>query len=357
MIAQHHAKACLALPRETELYAADPSSKARESFQKEFPDAILFESSEQMLAHAPAQDFDMVCVSTPPKFHHAEAIKALESGRHVVCEKPFAMKMEEARQIVDTAKKLGLNVSCCSNRFIGWSGNMLARELIQDGAIGEPYLVDFQHRNPCQRTGVDYQYGSWWFLDKSKSGGGQLMDWGPYDMACLLHIFQPVKVTVSDAVTRSIPVRNKIPDEVIFDIDTHATASLRFELAQGATVIVRYERGGCLHGESYEAEGVYGTKGYLKWHWLPFNENPRAAIKTTKAKGLADEVVYPLQADPDNDGWMHAPVREFDRYLRGDANAAVLVNEKAIQPFSVLRAFYDVAETGLPVTLDFRESK
>lgn len=352
-ISHQHANARKALPRETELYAADPSPQARERFLEAFPDAILFESSDAMLAHAPAQEYDIVVVATPPRFHCPETLKALQSRRNVVCEKPFAMNLKEARQMVDAAKEAGLHVSCCSNRFIGWSANSKLRELIQDGAIGEPYLVDFQHRKPCSRTGVEYQNGSWWFLDNSMNGGGPVFDWGPYDLAVLLDIFQPSQVTVADAAVRHIDVRHGIPDDVVFDIETHAAATIRFVLDGGKAVTVRYERGSCLHGEPYETEGIYGTEGYLTWDWLPFSEQPRVLLKRTKAPDLADEIAYPLDCYPEGDGWMEAPLREFDRYLRGDAKARVLVNENALKSFNLICAIYEVAEHGQPVTLEY----
>lgn len=353
VISQHHVGAFRALPREAELYAADPSPEARKTFSENFPEATMFESSDEMLAHAPADEFDIVVVSTPPAYHCSEAIKALQSGRHVVCEKPFAMNMEEARKMVDEARKLDLTISCCSNRFIGWSLNLKAKELVHNGEIGRPYLVDFQHRQMCSRTGLEYQRGSWWFVDKSKNGGGALMDWGPYDMSCLVDMFEPVKVTVSDAVSEHINVPYGVPDDIVFDIETTTLASLRFELANGDEVIVRYERTASHHGETYENEGIYFTDGYIKWNWLPFATNGSLTVRTTKSPALASEDVTPATDYPENDTWQQAPVRELDRYIRGDKNAKVLVNEKAIQPFSILRAIYDCAESGKPVELDF----
>ncbi|MEX0325169.1 MAG: Gfo/Idh/MocA family protein [Puniceicoccaceae bacterium] len=350
-ISHQHATARKALPRETELYVADPNPQAREKFLESFPDAILFETSDAMLAHAPATEHDIVVVATPPRFHCPETLKALQSGRNVVCEKPFAMNLEEARQMVETAKAAGLHVSCCSNRFLGWSANTKMRELIEDGAIGEPYLVDFQHRSPCSRTGVEYQNGSWWFLDNSMNGGGPLFDWGPYDLAVLLDIFQPVQVTVADAVVRHIDVRHGIPDDVVFDIETHTAATVRFVMEDGKAVTIRYERGCCLHGEAYEIEGVYGTGGYLAWDWIPFGDQLHVRLKKTMGPDEADETAYPAVDYPEGDGWAEAPLREFDRYLRGDASARVIVNEKALQSFQLLGSIYEVSETGQPVTL------
>ncbi|MEM1213188.1 MAG: Gfo/Idh/MocA family oxidoreductase [Planctomycetota bacterium] len=357
VISGHHAQARQALPRDTELYAADPNPDALAKFKAEHPDAITFSSSDEMLAHAPAQAFDIVAVSTPPKWHCSETLKALRSGRNVVCEKPFAMSVDEALQMVDEAKALGLHVSCCSNRFIDWACNQDLKQLIKNGAIGEPYLVDFLHRSSCSRTGVEYQNGSWWFLDKSKNGGGPLLDWGPYDMAVLFELFEPTHVTITGAISQHIDVPHGIPDGVTYDIETQAAATLTLHRDHGRDVTVRYERTCCTHGEDTSQETVYGTEGSATWHWLPFEKDAHVKLRVTRAPRLADETVRPTPAQTDDNTWVHAPVRDFDRFLRGDATAPVLVNDAALFPFSVLQGIYESAETGQPVTVHHATSE
>ncbi|MEM6551459.1 MAG: Gfo/Idh/MocA family oxidoreductase [Planctomycetota bacterium] len=351
VISGHHAQARQALPRETELYAADPNPEALAKFKAEHPDAVTFPSSDEMLAHAPARDLDIVAVSTPPKWHCSETLKALRSGRNVVCEKPFAMSLDEARQMVDEAKTLGLHVACCSNRFIDWASNRDLKQLLNDGVIGEPYLVDFLHRSSCSRTGVEYQNGSWWFLEKAKNGGGPLLDWGPYDVAVLLELFEPTHITITGAIAQHINVPHGIPDGVTYDIETQAAATLTLHRDAGRDVTVRYERTCCTHGENESKETIYGTKGSATWSWLPFEKDPHVKLRVTRAPRLADETVHPSTPQSDDDTWVHAPVREFDRFLRGDATAPVLVNDDALFPFSMLQGIYQAAETGQPVTV------
>ena len=61
-----------------------------------------FTDFDEMLA---AGGFDCVVICTPDQCHTEQAVKALEAGYHVLCEKPLAMKLEECQQIVDAAKK------------------------------------------------------------------------------------------------------------------------------------------------------------------------------------------------------------------------------------------------------------
>jgi predicted dehydrogenase len=297
----------------------------------------------------------MVCVATPPLFHHAETIKALRSGRNVLCEKPFAMNMQEAREMVEVARDCGLHVACCSSRFIGWDLNLKVRKLINSGAIGDIFLLDWIHRKQCSRSGIEHLSNSRWFLDKSKNGGGILMDWGPYDMAVLVSVFQPQVVRVSNAFCRQADVPANLPEGVVYDIETQVGASLAFEQADGKTLTIRYERTNATHGEPLEAQMLYGTKGSLSWNWLPFGENLAITRRRTLSTDRLDVEQTPASSTADPGAWVHAPVREFDKFLRGEATDWVLVNEKALEPFSIIRAIYDSAGTGKSVTLNFTE--
>lgn len=117
-------------------------------------------------------DVDIVYVATPHSRHAADTILCLESGRHVLCEKPFAINHAQARTMVDCAR--------AHDRFLMealWTHfNPVAvhlRELLAEGAIGEPRLlaVDFGFRaehDPEAR------------LFNPELGGGALLDVGVY---------------------------------------------------------------------------------------------------------------------------------------------------------------------------------
>jgi len=351
VISRHHAIARSRLPHPSDLYVADPSAAARETFQNEFPDAVVFDSSAAMLAHAPAQDLDIVCVATPVVFHHAEALRALRSGRHVVCEKPFVMDVAQAEELVSVAGATGLSVSCCSNRFLTWELNQKVADILRTGTLGEIYLMDWIHRDVCQRTGIEYQPGSTHFLDKRKNGGGTVMDWGPYDMSVLLRVLDPLEVKVGAAVCQHAEIPTELPEGAVFDVETQAACSMEFFRRDQSRMLVRYERTCATHGPAMKVVGIYGTRGYLEWDWLPWGENPRIRIRRTGAGGQVSTEEIAADDAESAGRWLTAPLHEFDRYLRGDRKAIVVANRDALATTAMLRAVYDASASGQAVSV------
>jgi len=353
VISHHHAGAAAALPRETELYAADPALAALDHFGQHFPHARLFGTSDEMLAAEDPREGDIVCISTPPRFHAPEAMKALRSGRNVLCEKPLAMNVTEAGVMVGEAGRRGLHIACCSNRFMGWDLNLKAAEIVRSGALRKVYLADWIQRQTCLRSGIEYQQGHHWFLDQTQSGGGVLMDWGPYDFAVRVSLFDLVRVTVSDALCEQPAVPTQLPPGTVFDVETQAVASLVFEAREGGRVLVRYERTSATHGEPCDQSCIYGTEGFLRWDWLPFTENPRLLRRRTTGQTPPEETVGQVRPSLDRHGWMQAPLREFNRYLRGDPGACGLFDAQAFRPFLILQAVYEAAASRRSVSVEF----
>lgn len=354
VIARHHAAASqAAFSQPAELFACDPDAGARERFLADYPMARVFESSDLMLAESPARADDIVVVATPPRFHCAEAIKAFRSGRHVVCEKPLTMRPGEAREMLAAAREAGRHLGCCSNRFLGWELNVRVGELLDAGEIGRPYLVDWLHREVCNRSGLEYQPGSWFFLDKSRNGGGTVMDWGPYDFAVLLSVLRPVQATVLHALCEQADIPTGLPEGVINDVETQGVATIEFRRADGTPVIVRYERTSASHGPAVSIQGIYGTTGYLEWDWLPFGENlTLRRSRTQPGTPPAPETLRTI-TPPNHDGWMYAPVREMHRLIQGAGDARVLANEQAVNAALLLHAVYQSAEERRAVEVEF----
>ena len=114
----------------------------------------------------------------------------------MLCEKPLAMDRAQARQMLATARTHHRLLGCCSVRFLHWPPAEEARRLLNEGALGEIYHVHFISREQRNRPGIEYQPGTLWFLDASKSGGGTLMDRAPYEFTVLNDLFQPERVDV-----------------------------------------------------------------------------------------------------------------------------------------------------------------
>src|SRR5882757_6336372 len=99
---------------------------------KAYPAARILRSVEAALSDAAVQ---LVVVSTPNETHFALAKQALEAGKHVVIDKPFAATSEQARELVELAKKKGVKVVPFHNRR--WDGDFLTvKKLINERAVG-----------------------------------------------------------------------------------------------------------------------------------------------------------------------------------------------------------------------------
>ena len=119
-VARFHMDAVAHLPDGVDLTvaAADPNPDARDAFAEEFPDAELYDDMETMLAR-PAEPRDIVVIAVPPAIHREAAITGLESGRHVLCEKPLATSHEESAAMCAAADDADRLLGSCGCRFLG----------------------------------------------------------------------------------------------------------------------------------------------------------------------------------------------------------------------------------------------
>jgi len=138
-----------------------------ESAKEDFPGIQTFGSLTEMLERS--DDVNCITIVTPHNTHASLAVEALESGRHVIVEKPMALTTEECDSMIGAAEKNGLMLSVHHNRH--WDGCIMnAVERIREGSIGDVVRVEAH-------------MGSWkkpvetWRSSKSASGG-ILYDWG-----------------------------------------------------------------------------------------------------------------------------------------------------------------------------------
>jgi predicted dehydrogenase len=145
------------------------------------------------LALAADPDITVVYVATPHSRHAADTIRLLEAGKHVLCEKPFALNAGQVRRMIDAAR--------ANDRFLMeamWSRFLPAyRTLVstvEAGTIGEPLLVesDFGFRVPVM---PDHR------LFDPRLGGGALLDIGVYPLQlCSLVLGTPDEVVAGATV-------------------------------------------------------------------------------------------------------------------------------------------------------------
>lgn len=348
IIADAHAGVMDRIPRQLELHAADPSEAARQKFAEKYPDTTLYPSSDEMLAASPARPDDIVVNVTPPFLHHDETLKALQSGRHVLCEKPFALDLTQATEMVETAEKLGLEIGCCSRRYSLWAAHRQACQFIREGKLGRLYRAEWMDRGQRDRRGLDGRSaGVWWSLDKSKAGGGRLMDLGPYDVTAWLELFAPKQITVTNAVTARLNLPAEFPEGLVYDVETHVSAVLEIEQQDGHTFSLHYERSDACHAPPLQLTTVHGLDGAMTWDRLGYGDRTLHHYHSDK-QGAPTCTSYEHPSAPSYD---YEPLPQFAKYLAGETDHFALPGKKALQHFSVIASIYEAAEKGRPVTL------
>ena len=81
-------------------------------------------------------DVDIVDISVPTHLHHSIAVAAAKAGKHIFCEKPFAMNVEQAREMYETAEEAGI-VHYLNHNYRRVPAVLLAKRMVDDGEIGE----------------------------------------------------------------------------------------------------------------------------------------------------------------------------------------------------------------------------
>jgi predicted dehydrogenase len=129
---------------------------------------------------------DIIHVCTPNDSHAEITIAALESSKHVMCEKPMAKTAADARRMVEAAKRSGKKLTIgYQNRFR--SDSQYLKQICQDGDLGEVYYAKAHaiRRRAVPTWGV--------FLDEEKQGGGPLIDIGTHALDLTLWMMDNYK--------------------------------------------------------------------------------------------------------------------------------------------------------------------
>ena len=347
-IAHHHADAARLLNPAPELFAADPSPAARERFAAAFPEAVLSDSVDELLSRPPGGEPEVVVVATPPFLHHEHALAALRGGRHVLVEKPFVLDPAHADELLAEARARGLQLACCSSRFSSRRLTAEIRRRLIGGAVGDGWRVRWLVRSHGI-PGIDYQPESRWFLDRSKAGGGSLLDWGCYDLAMWTEIFQPVAITV-DAAWINYPRRGpQPPPEVRFDVEHQVVVHFRLHRDGAPDVPVSFERASTGYGGDIDIIQIEGSRGALEWNWIDWNGR---AIRWHHERSPGDTVVDASEFDggADEPHFHHRPLHALAARLAGQP-CSDIANEQAVFNAKVLHAVYAVAREGRPVTV------
>lgn len=147
----HHAAAIARTPGAELRAIAVPSEKSRQAASAAHPGAAIHVEAGELLAR---DDIDAVVVVVPNRLHAEIGLAVLESGRHLLLEKPMALELEDCRRLLAAAERKSLTLAIghelrCSSL---WGG---VKDLIDQGAIGEPQAVLVELSRFPYRQGSD----------------------------------------------------------------------------------------------------------------------------------------------------------------------------------------------------------
>jgi len=237
----------------TEVYAAAdliPESVKAKAEEFHVPHIMTF---EQMLD---CPEIDIILNITTPQSHFALSKKALEAGKNVYVEKPLSLTIEQGRELVELADKKGLLLGGAPDTFMG-AGIQTCRKYLDDGIIGKPigataFMVCHGHES-CH-PGPEFYY---------KTGGGPMLDMGPYYMTALVNLLGPVKAVAAmqniTFPTRTITSKPKFGTVVDVEVPTHVAGTMRFANDAIATVIMSFD----VWASQLPRIEIYGTLGTM----------------------------------------------------------------------------------------------
>ena len=199
---------------------------------------------------------DIILNLTIPQAHFEISKLALEAGKHVYSEKPMSIKYDEANELVNLAKDNNLYIGNAPDTFLG-GGGQVARKFIDDGDIGKVMTGNFIFAFP----GVQefHPNPESWF----QSGGGPVIDMGPYFFTTLVNLLGPVKNVRSRgkkfADQREYLVGPKKGKS--FNVDISTSVMLDIEFANEAIVqgFISFD----VQNHARNHMELYGTKGSL----------------------------------------------------------------------------------------------
>jgi predicted dehydrogenase len=258
--ANTHARAFTALENCTIVACCDIDEKKAKAFAQKWGIPDYYNDIDKLLSESKV---DAATIVTSDKSHCMLAIKCLEAGKHVLCEKPLASNAEEARRMVEVAEKSGLiNQVAFSYRRSG--ALYEAKRLIDSGALGEvrhiegSYLQAWLSLYKQSDFDENFSFGLWRISKELSSGtlgdiGVHLLDFCTFPVGsvrsvnCLLQSYE--KTPGNQA------------GDVMLDANDSAVISVRFN--NGAIGTLHTTRWAYGHRNSIKLS-VWGTRGALK---------------------------------------------------------------------------------------------
>ena len=276
-----------------------------ESFASRHGDPRVFPTIEALLSE---RSIDAVYVATPPASHAAITEQVAAAGKHVLCEKPMAMTVDECARMIEVCERNNISLSIAYYRRY-FPVVVKMKSLIEEGAIGTPRRINATTIDQFQSS-VENP----WRLDPTISGGGFLVDMGSHRFDLFSYFFG-----------RHERVLGITGHETLGVADDMASVAIKFENGVHGSAVFHWN---CpIHRDSLE---VVGSDGILWTESL--SAEGRLMLETTRGKESWD-LPSPSPVH------LNLVQRVVDHILDGSPNPAS--GESCIVASEMISAIYD----------------
>ena len=204
-------------------------------------------------------DIEAVDVCLHNNLHMPVTVAALESGKHVYCEKPMAGTYCDAEVMYETAQRLGLKLSIQLSTVFS-KETKAARVLIDEGLLGKPYHARSMGYRRRGRPYVD-GYGTATFVQKENAAGGALYDMGVYRISALLYLLDnPDVLRISGQTYQETAMDESRRASSGYDVEELATGFIRFEGGVTLDIIESW----AIHLDEFAGSSIAGSEGGIR---------------------------------------------------------------------------------------------
>jgi predicted dehydrogenase len=201
----------------------------------------------------------IVSIAAPPYVHHEMTLAALAAGKHVLCEKPFAMNARQGREMYERAQAASLTHATAFNwRFL--PGVSRTKELIDEGFLGRIYHANLTW---CMERQADPSIPLLWRHQKEFAGFGVLGDIGPHVADILRWLLGDFRKVSAHTLT-ALPERKVAGSDHVAKADADDACALIAEMTSGTQVSVHLSR--VAYASNCQRIELYGSKGALVYH-------------------------------------------------------------------------------------------
>ena len=283
-------------------------------------------------------EIDAVSVCMANAFHAEISIKALKAGKHVLCEKPMAVTMEQCQAMVDAARESGKRLMIGHNQRLA-PAHKKAKELLTSGALGRviTFQSTFGHKGP-EMWSMDKSANTW-FFKKASASFGSMADLGIHKIDLMRYL---IGSEITSVYSTMKVLDKKFPDGTPIEVDDNSVEILNFADGAMGTVTTSWTH----YGEECNASVLYCEKGIMKLY-----ADPRYSLKVVNADGT--RVLYALDRLQTNDDAQQASSGVIDEFVSAieENRPSVLDAADVIRSMRAVFACLRSAEEGRLIAL------